>query len=180
MELADEDVLAVLRTLEYDGKVECGRGQGEDDEDVYREARLHLHPRPDITLFPCGVCPVRRTAPAWQPPAAAKEACSVSTTWASPQTCPLLTDAPKRLCWRFPPLRACLLLAHAPMRPSQSSWRYQSCTPSSEGDSLDDLECAGRYGAESAAPLSQVISECCDDGPISPATCVYWQRYMEF
>lgn len=103
MELADEDVLAVLRTLEYDGEVECGRGQGEDDEDVYREARLHLHPRPDVTLFPCGVCPVRTQPFPRQAPAAAREACSISLH-GLPTDPPLLTDAPKRLGLSSPPL----------------------------------------------------------------------------
>ena len=112
MELADEDVLAVLRTLEYDGEVECGRGQGEDDEDVYREARLHLHPRPDITLFPCGVCPVRPQLFPRQPPAAAREACSMSTTWAPhrPALCSLTHPsgcAGALHPWRMPPVYTC-------------------------------------------------------------------------
>ena len=62
VELRDEDVLAVLRTLEYDGGLECGRGAGEDDEDVFRERRLALPEYAAPTSFPCGVCKARALA----------------------------------------------------------------------------------------------------------------------
>ncbi|KAK9830943.1 hypothetical protein WJX81_000452 [Elliptochloris bilobata] len=58
VELRDEDVLSVLRTLEYERAIECRRGLGEDDEDVFREERLPLPERHAATAFPCGICPV--------------------------------------------------------------------------------------------------------------------------
>jgi hypothetical protein len=74
VELRDEDVLAVLRTLEYDGGVECGRGAGEDDEDVFRERRLALPEYAAPTSFPCGVCKARARAPC--PPTFGRLACA--------------------------------------------------------------------------------------------------------
>ena len=63
MELRDDDVLTVLRTLEYDRAVDCGPGLGEDDEDVFRETKLPVPEHHAATSLPCGVCPVRTLSP---------------------------------------------------------------------------------------------------------------------
>lgn len=93
VELRDEDVLAVLRTLEYDGSVECGRGAGEDDDDVFRERRLALPETAAPTSFPCGVCKARAPA-ARMPPGAWYGRLAWSSSALQPAT-----DMGHALCW---------------------------------------------------------------------------------
>lgn len=56
MELRDEDVLCILRTLEFDGLVESFVS---DDGEVYRPAKHRVPKNSPLTSIPCGVCPVR-------------------------------------------------------------------------------------------------------------------------
>ena len=56
VELRNEDVLCIIRTLEYDGLVDACTG---DTKDVFKPARLaHLESTP-FAAIPCGTCPVR-------------------------------------------------------------------------------------------------------------------------
>lgn len=56
VELRDEDILSILRTLEYDGLVECYLGE---DGEAFRLARQTIPQSSPFTSIPCGVCPVR-------------------------------------------------------------------------------------------------------------------------
>jgi hypothetical protein len=67
VELRDEDILCILRTLEYDGIVDCMIG---DDGEVFRPARQAIPRTSAFTSIPCGVCPVR----------AAQKGCTYSTS----------------------------------------------------------------------------------------------------
>ena len=63
MPLSDEDVLCIVRTLEYDGVAEAVETE---DGEVFRLARVSIPEATPFTRFPCGVCPVR-ARPAWPP-----------------------------------------------------------------------------------------------------------------
>ena len=54
--LSDEDVLCIVRTLEYDGVVEAAETE---DGEVFRPTRARIPDATPLTRFPCGVCPVR-------------------------------------------------------------------------------------------------------------------------
>jgi hypothetical protein len=54
--LSDEDVLCIVRTLEYDGVAEAIETE---DGEVFRLARARIPEATPFTRFPCGVCPVR-------------------------------------------------------------------------------------------------------------------------
>lgn len=56
MELRDEDVLCILRTLEFDGLVESFVS---DDGEMYRPAKYRVPKTSAFTSIPCGICPVR-------------------------------------------------------------------------------------------------------------------------
>ena len=55
--LSEEDVLCIVRTLEYDGAVEAV--DSEDGETLFRPARHSIPAASPFTQIPCGVCPVR-------------------------------------------------------------------------------------------------------------------------
>ena len=54
--LSNEDVLCIIRTLEYDGVVEAVEG---DEGETFRPARHRIPDDSPLTQIPCGVCPVR-------------------------------------------------------------------------------------------------------------------------
>ncbi|BDA42720.1 DNA-directed RNA polymerase III subunit RPC6 [Coccomyxa sp. Obi] len=55
VELRDEDVLCILRTLEFDGLVESFVS---DDGEMYRPAKYRVPKTSAFTSIPCGICPV--------------------------------------------------------------------------------------------------------------------------
>ena len=59
MPLSDEDVLCIVRTLEYDGIVEAVETE---DGEMFRLARMRIPEATPFTRFPCGVCSVRPSA----------------------------------------------------------------------------------------------------------------------
>lgn len=61
VELSQEDVLCIIRTLEYDGLVEGV--EAEDGEMMFRPSRHTIPEASPFTQIPCGVCPVRTHAP---------------------------------------------------------------------------------------------------------------------
>jgi len=56
VELKDEDVLCIIRTLEFDGLVESFTSE---DGEVYRPAKHRVPKTSAFTTIPCGVCPVK-------------------------------------------------------------------------------------------------------------------------
>lgn len=114
MELKDEDVLCIIRTLEFDGLVESFTSE---DGEVYRPAKHRIPKTSAFTSIPCGVCPVS-----------------------------LLTDC------------------------------IESITMCVDGGL-----CFYSYSRHvSDVQVLQVINECSDDGVISPATCTYYQAWLDF
>lgn len=55
VQLRDEDVMMILNTLEYDGRIER---IDNDDGDRFRQALLAIPETSAFTSIPCGVCPV--------------------------------------------------------------------------------------------------------------------------
>lgn len=56
--LRDEDVMQILETLEFDGRVDR---IDNDDGDSFRQAMLAIPETSAFTSIPCGVCPVSST-----------------------------------------------------------------------------------------------------------------------
>lgn len=55
IQLRDEDVMMILETLEFDGRID--RIDNEDG-DSFRQAMLAIPETSAFTSIPCGVCPV--------------------------------------------------------------------------------------------------------------------------
>lgn len=55
IQLRDEDVMMILETLEFDGRVDR---IDNDDGDSFRQAMLAIPQTSAFTSIPCGVCPV--------------------------------------------------------------------------------------------------------------------------
>ncbi len=60
MPLSEEEVLCIIRTLEYDGVVEGV--ESEEGDTMFRPSRHKIPEAPPFTQIPCGVCPVRMHA----------------------------------------------------------------------------------------------------------------------
>jgi hypothetical protein len=60
VDLREEDVLSIVNTLVYDGRVDAI----EDSEDIdhFRPAMLSIPKQSAFTSVPCGVCPVSKTS----------------------------------------------------------------------------------------------------------------------
>ena len=55
IQLRDEDVMMILETLEFDGRIDR---IDNDDGDSFRQAMLAIPKTSAFTSIPCGVCPV--------------------------------------------------------------------------------------------------------------------------
>ena len=55
IQLRDEDVMMILETLEFDGRIDR---IDNDDGDSFRQAMLAIPETSAFTSIPCGVCPV--------------------------------------------------------------------------------------------------------------------------
>ena len=53
--LEANDVMSIVRTLEFEGKIDTVTGE---DGDMYRPAMLEIPDTHNFTSVPCGVCPV--------------------------------------------------------------------------------------------------------------------------
>lgn len=59
VDLGQEDILTIVNTLIYDGRVDMVDAEGENDtDDHYRPAVLAVPASSAFTSIPCGVCPV--------------------------------------------------------------------------------------------------------------------------
>eukprot|EP00873_Tetraselmis_striata_P028789 jgi/Tetstr1/449053/TSEL_036268.t1 len=56
VDLRDEDVLSIVNTLVYDGRVDCI--EDEEETEHFRPAMLSIPKQSAFTALPCGVCPV--------------------------------------------------------------------------------------------------------------------------